>query len=140
MKKNEELLQRCFDGDLNDDEMKYLFSAMSNDEMLREQFRSLQTLRTVIQSLQSQNVPTTLDDRIKRMSLTPHGTMPFSESVLRRIVGKKFILSIPAIAATVLILLAGSYFVTTKMLVPKAETEFVYIMQLPQVEVLAIIN
>lgn len=140
MKKHEELLQRCFDGDLNDDEMRNLFSAMSNDEMLREQFRSLQMLRNGLQSLQSQIVPAALDERIKRMSFATQRTMLSGESILRRIMERKFVLSIPAFAATVLLLLAGSYFAATKIQTQQGVTEFVYIMELPQVEVHAVVN
>ncbi|MDP1677419.1 MAG: hypothetical protein Q8L88_11195 [Bacteroidota bacterium] len=140
MKKNEELLQRCFDGDLNDDEMKNLFSEMSTDETLRMQFRSFQTLRQGLRSTPVHDVPVKLDERIKRLSLTSHVKMLSDKSRLQNFLSKKFSFSMPAFAATVLLLLVGSYFAATIVLAPKAETELVYIMQLPQIEVRAILN
>jgi hypothetical protein len=140
MKKSEELLQRCFDGDLNDSEMKELFFEMSNNDELRIQFRSLQTLRRGLQSLRSPNVPQSLDKRINRMNaVPPFANLPGTFG-LRQIIAKKFTLSIPAFAAAVLLLLAGSYFAVSKVAAAKTETEFVYIMQLPTVEVYGIIN
>ena len=135
MKQNEELLQRCFDGDLNDDEMKQLFFAMSNDKILRKQFRSFQTLRLGLQSIPLQNVPVKLDERIKSLhSVSRDGILP-SKSALRRVFTKRFTLSVPAFAATVLLLLAGSYFAATNIFVQQPKKEYVYVLQIPEIEI-----
>jgi len=131
MKKIEELLQRCFDGDLNDVEMKQLFFEMSTDGSLRKQFRSLQALRKGIQSIPLQPVPASLDKRIKSLYPMSDNRMSPNKSAFRRIVTKKFTLSMPAFAATVLMLLAGSYFAATNIFVPKQKLEYVYVVEMP---------
>jgi len=131
MKQNEELLQRCFDGDLNDDEMKQLFFAMSNDKILRKQFRSFQTLRLGLQSIPLQNVPVKLDERIKSLHSVSRDEILPSKSALRRVITKRFTLSVPAFAATILLLLAGSYFAATNIFVRQPKMEYVYVVEMP---------
>ncbi len=140
MKTIDELLQRCFDGDLNDDEMKQLFVEMSIDGSLRKQFQSLQTLRNGLRSIPLPGTTGMLDDRIKRLHLNTSVRIQSGRSFFQRIMNKKFSFSIPAFAAAVLLLIVGGYFTVTKIAAPKTETEFIYIMQLPQIEVYAIAN
>ena len=140
MTKNDELLQRCLDGELNDEEMKQLFFEMSNDEALRKQFRSFQSLRRGLQTIPIPSVPIKLDEKIKRLSLTPQIKRSLNKSVMEKVLSKKLSFSMPAFVGTALLLLLGSYFAATKIIPSRAETEFVYIMQLPQVEVHAVIN
>ena len=131
MKKNEELLQRCFDSDLNDDEMESLFSEMSKDKTLRVQFRSLQKLQTELRSIPSPNVPATLDERITSTFVAPRTGMFPSRSAFQRIYRKKFTLSIPAFAATILLLLAGSYVAAKTIFIPKQKLEYIYVVEMP---------
>ncbi len=131
MKKDEELLQGFVDNDLNDEEMKNLFLELSTNEVLRKQFRTLQTLRDELHSIPTPNVPATLDVKIKSLSLSSHLRLLPNKSVLRRIVDKKFTLSIPVFAATVLLLLVGSYVAATTIFVQKQKTEYVYVVEMP---------
>ena len=133
MKKDEELLQRFVDNDLNDEEMKNLFLELSTNEVLRKQFRTLQTLRDELRSFSSVNVPVTIDEKIKQLTSVPKIKMLSNKSALRRVVTKKFTLSMPAFAATILLLLVGSYFAATNIFVSKTETEYVYVVEMQPV-------
>ena len=133
MKKDEELLQRFVDNDLNDEEMKNLFLELSTNEVLRKQFRTLQTLRDELHSIPTPNVPATLDEKIKQLTSVPKIKMLSNKSALRRVVTKKFTLSMPAFAATILLLLVGSYFAATNIFVSKTETEYVYVVEMQPV-------
>ncbi len=133
MKKNEELLNRFIDNDLNDEEMKVLFLELSTNEVLRTQFRTLQTLRDGLLSIPSPDVPLTLDLKIKSLSSSSQLRLLPNRSVLRRVVDKKFTLSIPTFAATVLLLLMGSYIAATTIFVQKQKTEYVYVVEMQPV-------
>ncbi len=131
MKENEELLQRCFDGDLSDREMKKLFGDLSIQEKLREQFRAFQRLRNDLQTVPVHPVPVSLDLRIqsvipqKQMRLLQHS------SVVKRFVEKRFSVSIPAIAATLLVTFAVCYAAAIMMFTTTPAKEYVYVVELP---------
>lgn len=133
MKKDEELLQGFVDNDLNDEEMKNLFLAMSKDDSLRIQFRLMQTLRDELRSFSSVNVPVTLDVKINSLRSPSQLRLLPNTSALRSVVDKKFTVSVPAFAATILLLLVGSYFAATNIFVSKTETEYVYVVEMQPV-------
>ncbi len=135
MKKNEELLHRFIDNDLNDEELKNLFNELSTNEVLRTQFRDLQKLRNELLSIPTPNVPLTLDLKIKSLSSSSQLRLLPNRSVLRRVVDKKFTLSIPAFAATILFLLVGSYVAATNVFVRKAVTEYVYVIEIEPITI-----
>ena len=133
MKKDEELLQRFVDNDLNDEEMKNLFLELSKDDSLRIQFRLMQTLRDELRSFSSVNVPVTLDVKINSLRSPSQLRLLPNTSALRSVVDKKFTVSVPAFAATILLLLVGSYFAATNIFVSKTETEYVYVVEMQPV-------
>jgi len=135
MKKNEELLQRFVDNDLNDEEMKNLFLELSTNNALRKQFRTMQTFRSELLSIPSSNVPVTLDLKIKSLSSNSQLKLLPNKSALRHVMGKKFTFSIPAFAATVLLLLVGSYFAATNFFVQKPLTEYVYVIEIEPITI-----
>jgi hypothetical protein len=135
MKKNEELLQRFLDNDLNDNEMKKLFIELSTNDVLRKQFRTMQTFRIELQSIPSQNVPVALDMKIKSLSSSSELRLLPNKSLLRRVVEREFKFSIPAFAATILLLLVGSYVAATNVFVRKAVTEYIYVIEIEPITI-----
>lgn len=132
MTQNEELLQRCFDADLNDEEMKNLFLVLGKDGGLRNTFRSLQTLRRELHSIPAPNVPPELDERIKALSRYSMLHLLPDRPSLKNFAAKKITMSVPALAAALLLMVIGSYFAaTTGEGVPKPETEYVYVVEMP---------
>ena len=131
MNKTEELLQRCFDSDLNDAEMKELFRELGKDAELRKSFRSLQSLRNDLRSITSPQISSLLDERIGKISVSSSAAYDAHRSPMRRMVMKKMSVSIPAMAAVLLILLMGSYFAAVNFFVPQQKTEYVYVVEMP---------
>ena len=67
MSTNEELVQRCFDMDLSDDEMKKLFFDLSKDGELRKTFRSMQSLQHDLHNISQPIVPSQLDRKVESL-------------------------------------------------------------------------
>lgn len=131
MNKSDELLQRCFDNDLNDEEMQILFAELSGTREMRKQFRFLQELKMELRSNTTIQVPSSLDERIRSLILTRHRSNLPDASPLRRIISRKFTISVPAFVATVLFLFVGAYFAAANVIKQKTETEYVYIVEMP---------
>ncbi|MEI7907868.1 MAG: hypothetical protein WCI84_10985 [Bacteroidota bacterium] len=132
MTQNEELLQRCFDGDVNDEEMKNLFVVLCKDGGLRNTFRSLQMLRRDLHSIPVPNVSPALDERIKTLNKYSLLRLLPDRPSLKKFTAKKITMSVPAIAAALLLMVIGSYFAATTIEVtPKPETEYVYVVEMP---------
>ena len=132
MTQNEELLQRCFDADLNDDEMKNLFLVLGKDGGLRNTFRSLQTLRRDLLSIPAPNISPALDERIKALNRSSMLRLLPDRPSLKKFAAKKITMSVPALAAALLLMVIGSYFaVSTVEVGPKPETEYVYVVEMP---------
>lgn len=135
MKKNEELLQRYIDNDLNDVELKNLFIELSTNDALRMHYRRMQTLRSELHSIPPPNVPITLDLKIKSLSSSSQLRLLPNRSLLQKVVEKKFTLSIPAFVATILFLLVGSYVAATTIFVQKQKTEYVYVVEIEPITI-----
>ena len=132
MTQNEELLQRCFDGDVNDEEMKNLFVVLCKDGGLRNTFRSLQALRRDLHSIPAPNISPALDERIKALNRSSMLRLLPDRPSLKKFAAKKITMSVPALAAALLLMVIGSYFAaTTVEVAPKPETEYVYVVEMP---------
>ncbi|MFA5832542.1 MAG: hypothetical protein WDA22_03590 [Bacteroidota bacterium] len=131
MNVKEELLFRCFDEDLNDDEMKKLFVDLSKDDDLRNSFRNMLRLQHDLQMISKPTVPHALDMQMKTLSSSSRLSNMPDRPLLRRIVSKKISLSIPAFAAAMLLMLLGSYILATNVAVQKPKMEYVYVVEMP---------
>lgn len=133
MKKNEELLHRCLDGDLNDVEMQHLFLAMSNDAELRSLYRELQSLQSGLQSIPKPVVPESLDKRMQSFSPPVQRTLVADRPSMRRFIGKRISLPLPAMIAMVLFAVIGSYVAAKSSLIAVPEKEFIYVVEMQPV-------
>ncbi|MCK9408606.1 MAG: hypothetical protein WCX28_13990 [Bacteriovoracaceae bacterium] len=130
MNSSEELLQRCFDNDLGDNEMKALFTELSTSVQLRYEFRSFQSMRTGLNAADNPSIPLSLDTRME--SLFSSTLFRVSSLVLlNAVVSKRFTVSIAAIAATLVLVLFGSYIAAINTIPSSTTTEYVYVSELP---------
>jgi len=131
MNSNEELLHRCFDADLNDNEMKKLFLDLSKNADLRNTFRKFQSLQHDLHMLSQPAVPASLDARMSTLRPALRFRQMQDRPLLRRIVSKKISLSLPALAAAFLLMIMGGYFAVTNVAIPKPKVEYVYVVEMP---------
>lgn len=127
----EEMLQRCFDNDLTDDELKIFFATLAKDRNLRDDYKEMHVLRNDLRAALSMPVPAALDERVNA-TIASHrqGFIPDAAPV-RRFFSRRLTLSVPAFAALIVLLLAGSFYAATTVLRPEQRTEFVYVVEMP---------
>lgn len=130
MKMTEELLQRCFDLDLNDEEMKKLFSELSKDKELRKTFRLMQSLQNDLRSILQPIVSSQLDKKVDAMIFSSSFHSTSGTQNLLHLRTKRWSVSLPAIAATFLLMLTASYLAATTIFAPEPETEYVYVVEM----------
>ncbi|MFA6457068.1 MAG: hypothetical protein WCW40_09625 [Bacteroidota bacterium] len=131
MKEYEELLQRCFDNDLDDKELKTLFAEMSKNASLRASFCALQSMRQDLHAIPVPEFPRALDERVRSINRGLILRMFPNAVPVHRFVEKKISFSVPAIAASILLLLFGSYYAATRFFVPQPRMEYVYVVEMP---------
>ncbi|MFA6468139.1 MAG: hypothetical protein WCW35_04515 [Bacteroidota bacterium] len=131
MNEKEELLQRCFDNDLDDGELRMLFVELGKNAVLRRSFRAMQLLREDLHSISSPEVPRTLDERIERIGRRSVLRLLPNAAPFKRFAIKKISVSAPAIAASFLLVLFGSYYAATRIFVPVPKMEYVYVVEMP---------
>ena len=130
MSTNEELVQRCFDMDLSDDEMKKLFFDLSKDGELRKTFRSMQSLQHDLHNISQPIVPSQLDRKVESLIFSTPAHSSSYNLKLHHLRTKRWSVSLPAIAASILLMLAASYVTATTIFTPAPETEYVYVVEM----------
>lgn len=126
---NDELLQRCFDGDLNDAEMEQLFSRMGNDAGLRKDFRSLMSLRNDLQMIRDRMEP--LRESVRPIPVSGHQFQKPDRPSLRSHFNKKISVSIPVLTMVSILILFGTYSITRSMTERKQDMQYVYFGEMP---------
>jgi len=131
MNTHDEILQRCFDDDLNDDEMKSLFTLLSKNKVLREEYKAMHALRNEFRSGESYRVPAHLDDRVNDMIASHRRTFIRNAAPVKRFFARRLSFSVPAFAALIVLMLAGSYVAAATWFKPARLTEYVYVVEMP---------
>lgn len=131
MSNTDELLQRCFDGDLNDEESQMLFTRLSAQRQLREEFRALADLKNNIRGTRSIPFPRALDDRIRPMFARGKRTMAPDALSVRGIFRRRLTIPVPAFAVLILIMIAGILFSLRPETPPQYKTEVIYLSEMP---------
>lgn len=126
-------LQRCFDEDLNDEEMRMLFVHMSNNADARKDFRSLLSLKRELQMVQSP---------VLRPS-TPSPSSFFSQNrVFERqqhpagilgIISSHISIRVPVFAMIIAAIGIAGYFAAVNVMQSRPKTEYVYVVEMPPV-------
>lgn len=112
-------LQRCLDEDLNDEEMRILFSQMAQDAELRKDFRGLMALKFEFHRLHDErNMVTTKP--VKRESM-----------MMGTIIGRRLSITVPALAAVILMAVLGTYSLIQQSRGNVFEERYVYMMEMP---------
>ncbi len=112
-------LQRCLDEDLNDEEMRILFSQMAQDTELRKDFRGLMALKFEFHRLNDER-NTVTSKPVKRESM-----------MMGRIIGRRLSISVPALAAVILMAVIGTYSLMRQSREKVFEDRYVYVMEMP---------
>ncbi len=126
---NDELLQRCFDGDLNDAEMELLFSRMGNDAGLRKDFRSLMSLRNDLQTIRDRMEP--LRESTRPIPVSGQILQKPDRPSIRTRFNKKISVSIPVLTMVSILILIGTYSLTRSMTERQQDLQYVYFGEMP---------
>jgi anti-sigma factor RsiW len=135
MTNNEELLQRCFDNDLNDAEMKRLFAALAGSASLREEFSSMQGMQHSLRSVAQYLPSVSLDRRVEQLT---SGRRTTAAAPIRTLFRRTVPLRTVAIAVMLFVFVAGSLLLVLPVSKKEIETQYVYIVQMPPVVVTSI--
>lgn len=131
MTHHEEMLQRCFDNDLTDDELKTFFASLAKDRRLRDDYKAMHVLRNDLRTAPTIPVPVALDERVNAV-IASHRRKFIPDAIpVRRFFSRRLTFSVPAFAAMIVLLLAGSYFAATTVVRPVQQTEYVYVVEMP---------
>jgi hypothetical protein len=131
MNVSEERIHRCLDNDLKDDEMQALFREMSANQNLRTAFTSALQLRDDVREALVMDQGRANTDMFRG---TPHLKYDTSKSSLRWIGTKKIKMSVPSF----IVLFVATFliaFYSLRSFTAQPKSEYVYVMQLPQVVV-----
>lgn len=129
-------ISRYLDGDLPASDDAAVLAHAASCAACREFLRSSLSLRSALQSEPAPAVPARLDRRI--LAIRPRSPHPSAASLARRWWNIRLPLPVPAIAATLVVLLALSVFLIRAATVPAAPaqtTRAEYILTLETVEV-----
>ncbi|MBP6673098.1 MAG: hypothetical protein KA247_08110 [Bacteroidetes bacterium] len=126
-------LQRCLDEDLNDDEMRMLFSHMAKDAGLRKDFRSLLALKKEIQRM-----PDPVNHSQSRSAsgiFSTNRLLPGTADRLRSsgIFSTHLSIRVPVFAAILVAVGITGYFTATNLFQSQQKTEYVYVIEMPPV-------
>ncbi|MFZ4621588.1 MAG: hypothetical protein ACOYNS_13590 [Bacteroidota bacterium] len=128
-----DLLQRCLDEDLNDVEMKQLFTRLSSDEQLRKEFRSLTALKNELRRIPDP-IPPINSQTISRMNSSDHGSIRNGGRIsFNRLITSKTAVRIPVLAALLLAVGLAGYGAMMLMFPNQSRTEYVYVVEMPPV-------
>jgi negative regulator of sigma E activity len=131
MTHHDEMLQRCFDNDLTDDELKTFFAALAKERKLRDEYKEMHVLRNDLRAAPSIPVPAALDERVNAMIASHRRRFIPDASPVRRFFSRRLTLSIPAFAALIVLMLAGSFYAATTVFRPVQQTAYVYVVEMP---------
>lgn len=135
MNDKDELVHRCMDNDLDDAELKSLFTAMGKSEQLRNEFRSILQLRQQLQVLESPPIPASLDHKISALSARPKKRWSLNIPPIRNIIVKRIPVPAFVVVAAALLLLLGSVFAIEYPLLRRPSVQYVYVYELQPVVV-----
>jgi hypothetical protein len=135
MNSSEELLQRCFDNDLNDTEMRTLFTTLSTSVRLREEFRSFQTMRMQLLALNTAVATSTLDRRIETLPGRPQEFWHAARLPVRRLFSKRIRVPVLAMIVAAAVLLFSSMIAAIQLSSQQPVTQYVYVYELQPVVV-----
>lgn len=126
-------LQRCLDEDLNDDEMRMLFSHLAKDAGLRKDFRALLTLKREMQVIPVPAVhsPLPVSPRMfsqNRVSLRRTGNTGILDMISSRIS-----IRVPIFALIVFAVGIAGYLAAVSVFPVQPKTEYVYVVEMPPV-------
>jgi hypothetical protein len=130
MTTNEELLQRCFDNDLTDKEMKMLFTALSSSASLRGEFKDLQTLRSELNVLRHPSVPASLDRKVESITASAFSGWSLNRPAFRRVLSRRIPVPAYALLTAAVILIIGSMAFYGQQMLRPSVTHYVYVYEM----------
>ncbi len=130
---NNDLLQRCMDDDLNDEEMKHLFATLSSDEQLRKDFRSLAALKNELRRIPDPLPPIYTNSGVRKYSADNGSIRKGGRISFNRLITSKISVRIPVIAALLLTMGLAGYGAMMLMFPKQPRTEYVYVVEMPPV-------
>lgn len=130
MTTNEELLQRCIDDDLTDQEMQSLFAALSTSAPLRNEFRDLLALRSELSLTAHSAAPVSLDRRIESLAV-PRWSL--NRPAFRRVLSRRIPVPAFALFAAAVMLIFGSIAYYGQQMLRPPVTRYVYVYEMQPV-------
>lgn len=136
-KESLELMNEYFDHEINESRIAELFQHLAGCNACRTEFKNLMDLRHVFRTTEPVSISVTLDRRIEQLAKAHTAVPPKKNFAVFELFTKKLTIPIPAFAMIVIFFVLGSVYISSKYFFSqhKAETEYVYVMQLPEMEV-----
>lgn len=135
MTTHEEQLQRLFDNDLSDKELKSLCTALGASAALREEFRSFQQMRSGLHTMDHIPVPESLDRRVESLTTKIRIQWPFQLPSLSRFFSLRIPVPAAALITVLAVMLFGSLFVYQYTISRQPVTQYVYVYEMQPVVV-----
>ena len=138
------LMNEYLDGVATDEQTGELFRQLSFSSDYRKIFSSSLQLRRTLQQIEKEEVPESLDRRIKKIIQKKQFAVQFQSDVspIKNFFHRKASFSTPVYVTVLALIIIGTIFLSIKFnsIINPEKTEYVYIMQLPEIEVHETIN
>lgn len=135
MTTHEEQLQRLFDNDLSDKELKSLCTALSTSAALRDEFRLFQQMRNGLHTVDHIPVPESLDRRVESLTAKTRIQWSFQLPSLSRLFALRIPIPAAALITVLAVMLIGSLFVYQYTISRQQATQYVYVYEMQPVVV-----
>ncbi len=136
---SEIVMNEYFDNVLHEKHSAELFFHFAECKSCQISFKQLLLLKQSLKSVPEFSTPLSLDGKIENLIRRQAAIKRQKQFLFTDFFKQKFTLPIPAFAAIFAIIIAATAFLTSKYFSPvqKSAAEYVYVMQLPEIEVKA---